>query len=714
MLELQRVPVIRVLVPFTTGSLLGLFSFLPSGIVAVSGISLFLWTCMAVAFRLMDRKPAFLPCVFCLTAFGCFMAAGCVTGMAVRPRDPGLPVGQKVLVRGKILDEVRPASRFWRTEMNIRLVATADSGYVSNTVVRLYLAMPADSVLPEPGETWQFCGSLYPVESSGNPGEPDYEKILKRQNCWYRLYADGLPGQNRMVQAGGSRVLDNAVIRNAISDRWEGRQEERSLLKAVCLGDRSELTPAMEEDFSMAGGMHILAVSGLHMGLIWWVLSRLLSVLVRITGKELFRTLIILLVLWTYAWITGFSSSVCRAVTMFSLLTAGRWLDRRSGTLNGIIVSAFLLLVLNPNRIMDVGFQLSYMAVLGIITLQPVFRKLVSVRNRVLRWILDATAVSIAAQLATAPLVAYYFHQLPSYAILTNLVAVPLLSCIITLFVVSVPFFATGCCTWLFNWPLTKLGALLNRTMTLVGSLPGSVIRDLKPGIFETWCMVLLFGLMIFILHDKRNLFRYLLMAHLAVYLGHGSWDRYRTACSAEFVAAHFYGGSLLVLREGNQLDYYMWAWNKQLADRMKEYAAAAWVGRRFRKSGFRITGTSGGNGSVSACRFLCPGAWQVGNDRVRGIVLSGGFDPHRQQVLEAKDQDFILLSGEPRLGSGGLLGLLSRSDVVVDGSNRTWYCKKLERFAGEVPGEGEEAEPAHVRGQFHLTGQRGAYVKRW
>ena len=556
MLELRRVPVIRILVPFATGSLLGLFSFLPSGIVVVSGISLFLWTCMAVAFRLMDRKPAFLPCVFCLTAFGCFMAAGYATGMAVRPRDPGLPVGQKVLVRGKILEEVRPASRFWRTEMNIRLVASADSGYVSNTVVRLYLAMPADSVLPAPGETWQFCGSLYPIESSRNPGETDYQRILQRKNCWYRFYADGQPGRYRMVRAGGSRGLDNAVIRNAISDRWEGRQEECSLLKAVCLGDRSELTPEMEEDFSMAGGMHILAVSGLHVGLIWWVLSRLLSVLVRITGKEFYRTLLILLVIWTYAWITGFSSSVCRAVTMFSLLTAGRWLDHRSGALNGILVSAFLLIVLNPGRIMDVGFQLSYMAVLGIITLQPVSRKLVSVRNRVLRWILDATAVSIAAQLATAPLVAYYFHQLPSYAILTNLVAVPLLSCIIALFVVSVPFFATGCCTWLFNWPLTKLGALLNRTMSLVGSLPGSVIRDLKPGFIETWCLVLLFILMIFILHDKRNLFRYLLMAHLAVTLGHGSWDRYRTARSAEFVAAHFYGGSLLVFREGNCLLY--------------------------------------------------------------------------------------------------------------------------------------------------------------
>lgn len=698
MIELKRVPVLRTLVPFTAGSLLGIHTVVATEILTVWIINLTCWICLALVFRMMKRNPVLFSGVFCLTAFLCFMATGYGTGLLVRPRDPGLPLDQKVLVRGSVLEEASPANRSWVTSMHLRLVAAGDSVIVTNTVVRLYLDMPSDSVLPAPGESWQFFGYLHAIKNSGNPGSPDYEKILRRRNCWYRFYADDLPAVNCAGRKGEDRKLSKADIRQAIADRWEGEPEELSLLKAVCLGDRSDLTPAMEHDFSRAGGMHILAVSGLHVGLIWWVLCHALSFLVRITGREMFRTLLILVILWTYAWVTGFSSSVCRAVTMFSLLSAGRLLDQRSSTLNGILVSAFLLLVLDPSRILDVGFQLSYVAVLGIITIQPCFRRLFRVRHRLLRWILDATGVSIAAQLATGPLVAFYFHQIPVYGILTNLVAVPLLSCIITVFVISSPFLATGSCTWLFNGLLTNLGALLNHTMAFIGSFPGSVIPGLQPGAMDVWFMLVFFLLAVCILHDRRNLFRYLLLAHLVVITGRTTLDRYQTIHSAEFVAAHFYGGSLLIFREGYRVDYYMWSGDPVVSGRMRAYMDNAWGNRCYRHAAVSIEDSSIGNGLITACHPLCRGAWQVGNDRVRGLVLSGVFDPVKQQVLSEGDWDFILLSGEPRFISTINKGFFSRCDLIVDGSGRPWYPEKLNLPPGTV----------------YLTGQQGAYVKRW
>jgi len=721
MIELKRVPVLRVLIPFTAGSLPGFGSVVPAGIYTVLILTAILGILMVAAFIFLRKRPVFLSGFFCLTAFIFFGVAGYGTGMLVRPRDPGLPEDRKVMVMGDILEDARPANRSWMTGMHLRLVVSADSGYVTNTIVKLYLEMPSDSALPAPGEIWQFFGTLSAIRNSGNPGEPDYRRILGRNNCWYRFYAGDLPVLNHRVQGREHHGMRHAMIRSAISDRWEGDPEELSLLKAVCLGDRSGLTAEMEHDFSHAGGMHILAVSGLHVGLIWWVLYHTLSVLVRITRREASRTLLIVLILWIYAWITGFASPVCRSVTMFSLLTLGRLLDQRSSTLNGILVSAFLLIFLDPGRILDVGFQLSYSAVLGIVTLQPRFREWLPARNRMLRWVRDATGVSIAAQVATGPLVAYYFHQLPTCAILTNLVAIPLLSCIIALFVISTPFFAAGCCTWLFNWPLNRLSAALNRTMEFIGSLPGAVIGDLHPDRTVVFLILILILLIIFILHDRRNLFRYLLMVQLAVILCWTSWSRYRTNNSPEFVAAHFYGGSLLIFREGTCVDYYMWVRDSIVANRMQRYMETSWDYRRYQLTAIHMNGLACGKGSVTVCHSLCRGAWQVGNDRFRGVVLSGGFDPERLPVLVGRDWDFILLSGEPRINLLAKNRLLSRENVIVDGSNRGWFTAQLDptrgtRSSAERGPQGGarfSGQPHLPGGSFHLTGQRGAYVRR-
>ena len=158
--------------------------------------------------------------------------------------------------------------------------------------------------------------------------------------------------------------------------------------------------------------MHVLAVSGLHVGIIFLILNTLLSFLGTSKNGRVVKAIILLIALWSYALLTGLSPSVLRAATMFSFVIMGTVLNRKSSIYNTLAASAFFLLIINPNLLFEVGFQLSYIAVLGIVYLQPLIYNRIYTRWWLLDKIWAITAVSIAAQIATLPLTLYYFHPI--------------------------------------------------------------------------------------------------------------------------------------------------------------------------------------------------------------------------------------------------------------------------------------------------------------
>lgn len=195
---------------------------------------------------------------------------------------------------------------------------------------------------------------------------------------------------------------------------------ELAIASALVLGDKSLLSQDLRQSFGAAGAMHVLAVSGLHVGIILELLLFLFGRVPKIFTKK--RALILaLLVLWTYAMIIGFPPSVVRATLMFTLLSIGRLSSQQSDSLNILFFSAFAMLVFEPLLIFDIGFQLSYLAMLGILTIQKPLASLIYIQNKWLRKIWDGTTVGVAAQIFTFPLTLYYFHQFPNYFLLTNI-----------------------------------------------------------------------------------------------------------------------------------------------------------------------------------------------------------------------------------------------------------------------------------------------------
>lgn len=208
--------------------------------------------------------------------------------------------------------------------------------------------------------------------------------------------------------------------------------DQLAVLSALTVGDKTELSESIRESYSIAGASHVLALSGLHIGLLYALLLFLLLPLAKtgIAGRIL-RPILIILLLWAFAFFTGFSPSVVRSVCMFSILALGVLFSRRSLTLNTLAATAWVMLFYNPVWLFDVGFQLSFLAVASILLFQKPIYRLFPVKSRVGKYVWGIMSVSVAAQLGTAPLVMFYFSRFSTHFLLTNLVVIPLVTIIL-------------------------------------------------------------------------------------------------------------------------------------------------------------------------------------------------------------------------------------------------------------------------------------------
>jgi ComEC/Rec2-related protein len=654
--------------------------------------------------------PGFKARLFSLLGFSFFFLAGCLSCLVSRPVDPGLPLGKKILIRGELTEGPGPGSNSWSYAMKTDMLCVGDSAFALRTHLKVHLrsSYPPDSLarLPRPGETWILYGQLFAIRSSGNPGSPDYKAIMSRKDCWYRFYSDlpVSPKQDGIVcgrRVSTRKRVSASRFRRAVSSRWIGNEAEVSLLKAVCLGDRSDLSNDLKQAYSHAGAMHLLAVSGLHLGLIWWVLYHLFFWMTRLSGKEIYRSLVLIFLLWVFAFVSGFSSSVCRSACMFSLFTAGRLMDQRMQALNSILVSAFLLILIRPQIMLHVGFQLSYAAILGIVCLFPVLRNLLRIKNRLLRRLWEASLVSFSAQVFTAPLVIYYFHQIPVYSIFTSLITIPLLSVLISLFVISVPFMLIGVGTTFFNYLLVKLAGLMNFLVEVMASLPGAVLGELTLDAAKLclWMGMLIAGMIW--LHHRKHLLSYLVLILLCLNLCSSSLTRYRYMRSSEMQISHFYKSTMLSFREGLQVDHYCWYRDSTSFSYMRSYIAERWNRRRFQSRIMLPMEGDESKGAVSACRQVTPGVWLVGNDPNKGWLISGSGALELARPVQA---NFVLLSGSPELWNlpTGLLEVVD--EVILDGSNPEWYSIHLEQFRADNS----------LSFKDYWTHEQGAYLKRW
>lgn len=339
---------------------------------------------------------------------------------------------------------------------------------------------------------------LTDIETPTIPGQFDAKQYFGRQGIRFQQFIP--KGQFQFLsekkpqwlrsKALWTREWMATTIRNSMPEEGDAH-----LMSALLLGVKRNIDPELKVAFSAAGISHILAVSGMHVGLIFIFLLWTFSWLKSIKGGHYLFSITIISCLWFYALITGFSPSVLRAVTVFSILQAGELLRKPSWPINGLCLATVILFCFDSNLVYDVGYQLSFTAVYGIVSFQRPIQQLFWTKNKVLAYFWNGTALTLAATLGTFPLILYYFHQFPVYFIFANLIAVPLANFIIYggigLLVLS-PFPAIG--QWL-GWIIHWLIALFTGFIKLICTLPFSTIQSI---FFPIWFLGFLFAGLIF------------------------------------------------------------------------------------------------------------------------------------------------------------------------------------------------------------------------
>ena len=426
---------------------------------------------------------------------------GIITKLHYHSYSPTHYTNQNVKVKGFSGTIVSPGSEktnYYRYNFRLDQIA-GDTVMNSSGLIHLYIRKDSSSNVFTYGDQFLVKGSFYAVPHADNSSEFDYKKYLEYQG----IYAHAFVNFDQIKFIGNSppritlklayllrekagRILDKNILES----------RENGIAKALLIGIKDHLDNDIKQTYSSAGVMHVLAVSGLHVGIVYLILKLLFGGLMNRSrrGKKIFG-LVSIPVIWLYAMITGLSPSVMRAATMFSLVAMSQASDKESNIYNTLGLAGFLLLIYDPYLIYSVGFQLSFAAVLGIVYLQPKIYRIFDFRI----WLIDKawaiTCVSIAAQLATFPLSVYYFHQFPTYFLISNLVVIP---AVFLLLVLGISMLLLGAIIPVLG---TFLGVVLQQTMWIMNEfiirlekMPNNLIEWIymdKNGLILTYGIIL-------------------------------------------------------------------------------------------------------------------------------------------------------------------------------------------------------------------------------
>lgn len=371
----------------------------------------------------------------------------------------------------------------------------------------------------EYGDLIAIPAPIRDVSPPRNPGEFDYRAYLERKGITGQVYLkDGdwldLQVNNANLLYAFSYhfrdVLLASLERSGLSDN------EFGVAAAILLGYDDKLADDVRKNYVAAGSMHILCVSGMHVGIIYLLASFLLGFLNRKKWQKTLKHIILLVLIWLYALIAGLSPSILRSALMISFVVVGEMANRKGFAINSIAASAFILLCVNPNNLFEIGFQLSYAAVVGIVILQKPMYNLLYFKNKLLDRAWEITAVALAAQIATIPFTLFYFNQFTTYFWLSNLFMTPIsfvvvISGMVLLMVSWIPYLNV-----LLGYLVWGAVYVMNFVVSWVEQLPLSIVKGLYVNEFE-FAMLLLALLMLFVMVAMRK--RRLLLAALSVML---------------------------------------------------------------------------------------------------------------------------------------------------------------------------------------------------
>jgi competence protein ComEC len=443
------------------------------------------------------------------------------------------------VIVGEVIEPVSEKTNSLKVVLQVTAIKNRNQWLSTSGKAIVYFQKDSASSTIKYGDQLLIEPKFNNIEPPKNPSEFDYRQYLAfhliyqqayiRSDKWRKLNSD--EGNPLLQSANLARKrLMNILKENHIYG------DEFAVASALVLGYKDKLDESLVRSYSSSGAMHVLAVSGLHVGIVFLVLNSLLFFFNRFKNGRYVKAILLIVLLWFYAMLTGMSPSVMRAATMFSFIILGGALRRYTNIYNTLGVSAFVLLLFNPFLIMEVGFQLSYLAVIGIVYLQPKIYNWFYVKYWLLDKIWAITAVSIAAQIATFPLGLLYFHQFPNYFFLSNLLVIPLATLILyfgfLVFISSpIPEISN-----VLAWCMKKLIQGLNLSVEFVEKLPHSMTSGISITVAECWAIYLFILLILAYLALKKAKVLMVAMVVCIGFLGYQWYESFEQQNQRKFI----------------------------------------------------------------------------------------------------------------------------------------------------------------------------------
>ncbi len=552
--SINHIPLIRLLIPFITGIIL--FNYFPSSNPFTSylfgGIVL-------LCILLLLIKPLNANFKF-KWIFGVLIHIGLLLGgynlSSLKSTSSfSLNKSDEQIMIGEIITPPQVKEKTVKTTLEIKGIHSNSVWKTTEGKIIVFINKDSLAQTLKLGNFISFNPKIQNVPEPKNPNEFDYKKYLS-----YHLIS-----QQSYLQSDNWKIIENKsdnslyTLANDIREYLINTLRNNHIIdnqlgvaSALILGYKNEIDAQLKSAYSNAGAMHVLAVSGLHVGVIYMIFNLLLKFLEKIKYGTVLKAIVILFILWFYALITGLSPSVLRASTMFSFVVVAKTTHRNSNFFNTLAASAFLLLIINPYLIMDVGFQLSYAAVAGIVLMQPWLSNLYESKYWLIQQIWNLTTVSIAAQIATFPIGLYYFHQFPNYFMLSNLLVIPLAILILYLglaiFVTSfIPFVSEK-----LGWLLNKTISFLNYGVQQIDALPHSVSENIRFTLSDTLLIYSAIVCIMLLFHFRKFKYFVLASSFITIFLIHLGFTNYQLINQKKLIIYNIPNYSAINFIDGN------------------------------------------------------------------------------------------------------------------------------------------------------------------
>ena len=529
---------------------------------------------------------------------------------------------------------------------------------------------------------------LQAIKNSGNPGGFNYQRyaafqgifhnVYLKENDWKVFKGNGAPAKNNFKQfIFSAREYVLSVLQKNINTG----KDELGIAEALLIGYTNDLDKDLVQAYSNTGVVHIIAISGMHLALIYVLLVWLFAKIPLINKSKLMQLILILSCLWLFSILTGASASVLRAAVMFSFIAAGKHFFKAASIYNSLAASAFVLLCYNPYYLWAVGFQLSYLAVLGIVIFQKPIYNCLYLKNKFINKVWQLISVSTAAQLLTFPVCIYYFHQFPNLFLISNIIAVPLSSLILYAEIVLVALAWIPFVGVYMGKLVSGLVWMMNKIILWINDLSFAVWDKIPATVISTW---LLYGIVIlfsaWLINKNKKYFQFAIVC-LVAFMFQNSFYAWQFTNQQKLVVYNVPRYQAIDFISGNK--YKFIGDSILLQDGLLQ---------NFHLKPGRITQQLNNRTDTLTAVFNQGMFYQFNLKRI-GIINKAILADSVQQKIEL---DVLVISKNPKLSITQLTKIFNCKQFVFDASNPTWKienwimeCKTLKVKFFSIPANG-------------------------